>query len=68
MEKETTICDILCPKCGSIHTTIIGTDEIEFDPDGTGHYFADVACYDCNKSFRMCYKFKYEITEQWCRH
>lgn len=64
---EDTISDIICTKCGSTHTTIIGTDEIEFEPDGTGHYFADVACYDCNKSFRMCYNFKYKITKSWHR-
>lgn len=64
---EDTITDIVCTKCGSYHTTIIGTDEIEFDADGTGHYFADVACYDCNKSFRMYYNFKYKITQSWHR-
>ena len=64
---EDTISDIICTKCGSSHTTIIGTDEIEFDPDGTGHYFADVACYDCNKSFRMYYNFEYKITKSWHR-
>lgn len=64
---EDTIADIVCIKCGSIHTAIIGTDEIEFEPDGTGHYFADVACYDCNKSFRMYYNFEYKITKSWHR-
>lgn len=64
---EDTITDIVCTRCGSIHTTIIGTDEIEFEPDGTGHYFADVACYDCNKSFRMYYNFDYKITKYWHR-
>ena len=64
---EETITDIVCTKCGSIHTTIIGTDEIEFEPDGSGHYFADVACYDCNKSFRMHYNFEYKITKSWHR-
>ena len=64
---EDTITDIVCTKCGSYNTTIIGTDEIEFDPDGTGHYFADVYCYDCNKSFRMCYNFEYKITKYWNR-
>ena len=62
-----TIDDIICTKCGSIDTTIIGTDEIEFNPDGTGHYFADVYCYDCKKSFRMCYNFEYKITKSWHR-
>ena len=64
---EDTITDIVCTKCGSIQTTIVGTDEIEFEPDGTGHYFADVACYDCNKSFRMYYNFEYKITKSWHR-
>ena len=64
---EDTITDIVCKSCGSIHTTIIGTDEIEFEPDGTGHYFADVACYDCNKLFRMYYNFEYKITKSWHR-
>ena len=64
---EDTITDIVCTKGGSIHTTIIGTDEIEFEPDGTGHYFADVACCDCNKLFRMYYNFEYKITKSWHR-
>lgn len=61
---EKTIGDIKCPYCGSDDTTIYGTDEIEFDADGTGHYFADVSCLNCKKSFRSYYRFKYEITDQ----
>ena len=64
---EDTIYDIICTKCGSTNTTIIGTDEIDFETDGTGHYYADVACCDCNKSFRMCYNFEYKITKFWYR-
>ena len=58
---EKTICDIVCPKCGGFDTVITGTDEIDFDANGTGHYYADVNCR-CGHDFRMYYKFKYEIT------
>ena len=64
---EDKISDIVWTKWGSANKRIIGTDEIEFEPDGTGHYFADLACYDCNKSFRMYYNFKYKITKSWHR-
>ena len=63
---EKTICDIVCPKCKGVNTFIVGTDEIEFEPDGTGHYYADVNCH-CGHGFRMYYKFKYEITDTYCR-
>lgn len=62
-----TITDISCPHCKSFHTQIIGTDEIEFEPNGTGHYNADCVCLDCKKGFRMCYKFNYFLTGEYCR-
>ena len=67
INDKNVISDIVCPNCGSTDTTIYGTDEIEFDPDGTGHYFADCTCYRCEKSFRTCYRFKYEITDFYSR-
>lgn len=57
-----TIEDIKCPKCGSFHTVIFGTDGLEFDPDGTGFYIPNVECLDCHHSFQVWYNFKYEIT------
>lgn len=62
-----TIMDIKCPKCGSYHTVIYGTDELEFYPDGTGFYSPYVSCLDCKHSFRMWYDFKYEVTKEWER-
>lgn len=67
VNDKNVISDIVCPNCGSTDTTIYGTDEIEFDSDGTGHYFADCTCYRCEKSFRTCYRFKYEITDSYMR-
>lgn len=58
------ISDIKCPYCGGIETMIIGTDELEFYPDGTGIYSPDVQCLDCKKGFTMDYEFDYEITKQ----
>ncbi len=58
------ICDIKCPYCGSINTTITGTDELEFEPDGTGFYSPDVYCFDCKTSFRPWYDFKYSLTKE----
>lgn len=58
------ISDINCPHCGSIETMIIGTDELEFYPDGTGIYSPDVQCLNCKKGFRMDYKFDYDIIEE----
>ena len=62
-----TIMDITCPYCKSIHTQIIGTDEIEFGETGTGHYNADCVCLDCKNCFRMYYKFNYYLTGEYCR-
>ena len=67
MLSDSTITDISCPHCKSIHTYIIGTDEIEFEPDGTGHYHADCVCLDCKRSFRMYYKFEYCLLDAYCR-
>lgn len=64
--KETTISevDILCPYCGKERATVIDTDEIEFNPDGTGHYYADVSCFNCGRTHRKYWHFKYEITRE----
>ena len=64
---DITIEDIVCPYCGSFHTQIYGTDELDFSPDGTGFYSPDCECCDCHKSFRMFYKFKYQITDSYVR-
>ena len=64
---DKTIGDIECPHCKSCNTAIYSTDEIDFDIDGTGHYFADCSCYDCKKGFRAFFKFKYEITDFYTR-
>lgn len=56
---DRTIEDIVCPYCGSFHTQIYGTDELDFSPD--------CECGDCHKSFRMFYKFKYQITDSYVR-
>lgn len=65
--SDKTILDVKCPHCGSYHTDTFGTDEIEFAPDGTGFYSPDMSCFDCHKSFRMWYNFKYEITSSYIR-
>ena len=67
MLSDSTITDIPCPHCKSIHTQIIGTDEIEFEPGGTGHYHADCVCLDCKCGFRMYYKFEYRLLDAYCR-
>lgn len=61
------IVDVQCPRCDSFDTNIYSTDEIEFYPDGTGHYYADMICRDCRHAFRMCYNFTYQITKSWVR-
>lgn len=61
------IVDVKCPHCDSYHTVITGTDELEFEPDGTGFYSPNMSCLDCNRSFRVWYDFKYEVTGMYMR-
>lgn len=59
----TTIDDVMiCPKCNSSNTNSYSTDELEFDSDGTGHYYIDCRCADCGNYFRLYTHFKYDIT------
>lgn len=67
MTQDKTILNVKCPKCGSYHTVICGTDELDFNFDGTGFYSPDMSCLDCNHSFRVWYDFKYEITASYLR-
>lgn len=60
-----TIKDIKCPCCKSFNTYIWSTNKIEFEPDGTGHYYANCSCSECRQSFRKHYIFKYEVTKEW---
>lgn len=55
---------IKCPNCGEHTAYVIATDEIEFNIDGTGHYFIDCACDHCDEAFRKYYYFKYEVTSE----
>lgn len=60
---DTTIDEVMdCPNCGSDNTYSYSTDEIEFCNDGTGHYYIDCECKDCNQGFRRYIHFKYQIT------
>ena len=61
---ENVIDGIVCPKCGSTHTTVCSTDEIDFALDGTGHYYVDVGCLECGRYFRKCYEFRYTVTAE----
>ena len=54
---------IKCPYCGSDDFYIFGTDEIEFEDDGSGHYRPECTCEDCHKSYRTYIKFNYEVKE-----
>lgn len=54
---------LICPNCKSDNCYELGTDEIEFDTDGTGHYYADCYCSDCKKYFRLYTNFEYSITK-----
>lgn len=53
----------ICPYCNNENCPIIDTDEIEFEDNGTGHYFIDSYCPECEAYFRIYTHFKYEITE-----
>lgn len=59
----TTIDEVMiCPKCNSNNTSEYSIDEIEFNSDGTGHYYVDCSCQDCGNHFRLYTNFKYDIT------
>lgn len=61
-----TIYDSTCPKCGNSDNWYqYDTDEIEFSFDGTGHYYINCHCNNCNNRWRQCYEFKYVITKEW---
>ena len=63
-----TIADVMrCPNCNSENCYEYSMDEVEFSADGTGHYFVDCHCADCQKNFRLCTYFKYSITEAYTR-
>lgn len=54
---------MICPNCQSKNCYEYNTDEIEFSYDGTGHYFTDCHCKDCNDDFRLYTEFTYNITK-----
>lgn len=58
---------MICPYCGSEDCYEYCTDEIGFDSDGTGHYYVDCHCTDCNKNFRLCTEFEYSVTKSHIR-
>lgn len=58
---------IKCPHCGSDNTNLTNTDEIDFNYDGTGHFYFDCYCKDCQKYFRTYIEFDYIITKAWTR-
>lgn len=61
MDKTTLDDVMICPNCNSDDTYSYSTDEIEFDSDGTGHYYVDCTCRACKHNFRLYTTFKYEI-------
>ena len=56
-----------CPNCNYEKCFPADEDEINFDSNGTGHFYADYWCPVCKKYFRHCFKFNYTITEEWNR-
>lgn len=48
------IIDFICPKCG-YECYPYDTDEIDFSPNGTGHYYFYCYCKNCDKNFKQCY-------------
>lgn len=54
---------MICPECGNNNCYVYSTDEIEFEFNGKGHYYADCICKDCSKNFRLYTQFEYNITE-----
>ena len=65
MENKTIDDVMICPNCKSDNCYHYNTDEIEFSNEGTGHYFIDCQCIDCNHCFRLRAFFKYTITDIW---
>jgi len=63
-----TIDEFICPKCGSDSCYLYDTDEIDFSSNGTGHYYIYCHCKNCDRVFKQCYEFKYEITKEWSRY
>ena len=63
-----TIDEFICPKCGSNDCYSYETDEIDFSSDGTGDYYVYCHCRNCDRGFKQCYEFKYEITKEWSRY
>ena len=57
---------MICPKCGESAYSH-STDEIDFEQDGTGHYYVDCSCKNCGHDFRLYTKFNYTITESLTR-
>lgn len=55
---------VKCPKCGGDNHYIFDCDEKQFHYDGTGHVVFDHHCNTCQKTFRSCTRFKYEIVSQ----
>lgn len=61
-----TISDVMiCPKCKNNNAYEYSTDEIEFNWDGTGHYYVDCRCNECDNRFRLYMKFSYLTTESY---
>ena len=54
---------VLCPYCNSEDCYEYSTDELGFDPDGTGHYYVDCHCQKCGEDFRLYTEFKYFVTK-----
>lgn len=65
--KESIYDFIKCPHCGSDNANFTGTDEIDFNYDGTGHFYFDCYCNDCKKYFRAYTEFDYKVTKAWTR-
>lgn len=63
MENKTIDEVMICPKCNSDNVNQCNIDEVEFDIDGTGHYFVDCKCATCSNIFRLYTRFKYTITD-----
>lgn len=57
---------MICPNCGSDDCYQWDTDEIDF-ATGNEHYYVYCKCNSCNKNFKLCMNFKYEITRYWAR-
>ena len=58
---------MICPKCDSDNCYSYDTDEVEFEGNGTGHYYIDCKCKDCGQNFRLYTKFTYDVTEAYTR-